>query len=229
VTSESRIKGGTLDPFLERKKQVRIYSHYFTTIYDEQGPKGSIGTGAHYSILRALDPVNQGFHDFAIVWDEDHDTRSAWVAEKLYEVGALTSVLALGERKGNLSILVHEAFNPSAVISRLTLGYRNDGVACIEIPDGDCFPVFADKFPGPGDTFIIHDKKDRVHDYLRGVHAIWQLGHKPFTSLVGSDLEDSRRRGEHTLGSLLRDPATRADPGGWQRELDRARKLEGRK
>lgn len=60
-------------------------SCFFHTLHDEPGRVGSLGRGTHYSVLRAViwEPEPR-FHDFAVIWDEDHDTRIIGVLEQLY-------------------------------------------------------------------------------------------------------------------------------------------------
>lgn len=98
--------------------QAPAYSHLFSCIYDEAEPIGRIGRGTHYSIFRAAEwhdvmrrplPVAQ-VHDFAVVWDEDHDTRVIEVVEKLYMKSLLSPVQFIGERKGSLNVIVAAKF-----------------------------------------------------------------------------------------------------------------------
>jgi hypothetical protein len=71
---------------------MRSYSDFFKTLHDETGPTGYLGRGTHYSVLRAIvfhDPsgrvLPQGqFADFAVIWDEDHDTRVMKPIEEIY-------------------------------------------------------------------------------------------------------------------------------------------------
>ena len=78
---------------------MRTYSPFFQTLYDEQAPVGHLGRGTHYSVLRAavfhdelgeILPENRykgphaKFHDFAVIWDEDHDKRVIEVIEQIY-------------------------------------------------------------------------------------------------------------------------------------------------
>ncbi|WP_233352939.1 hypothetical protein, partial [Vibrio cholerae] len=48
-------------------------------------------------------------HDFALIWDEDHDTRIIEVIEKLCVQNALSPVRFIGERKGGVTILVDKS------------------------------------------------------------------------------------------------------------------------
>ena len=70
---------------------VPSYSKLFSTLHDEAEPVGNLGRGTHYSVFRAAEwfdverrPLVQAqIHDFAIVWDEDHDTRVISTVEVL--------------------------------------------------------------------------------------------------------------------------------------------------
>ena len=59
---------------------MRVYSPFFHTVYDQSEPVGVLGQGTHYSVLRFVEvvadnPSHTMFCDFAVIWDEDHDTR----------------------------------------------------------------------------------------------------------------------------------------------------------
>ena len=94
------------------------YSSLFTTIYDQPEPVGRIGRGTHYSILRSvewLDVMRQPLkvpqiHDFAIIWDEDHDVRLIDVLERLYLTGLLAPIQFIGERKAMLTVITAARF-----------------------------------------------------------------------------------------------------------------------
>lgn len=90
------------------------YSPFFQALHDETQPVGHLGRGTHYSVLRVpiwhderLKPLPQGdLLDFAIIWDEDHDTRVIEPIEEMYFAGLLAPVRFVGERKGTLSVLI---------------------------------------------------------------------------------------------------------------------------
>jgi Bacterial RNA polymerase, alpha chain C terminal domain len=87
---------------------MRTYSDFFKTLHDETSPTGHLGRGAHYSVLRAVvfhdpkgKPLPEGrFADFAVIWDEDHDTRVLQPIEAIYRRGLLSSFLMFGEQRG---------------------------------------------------------------------------------------------------------------------------------
>src|SRR5450759_5518555 len=91
-----------------------VYSPFFATLHDETSPVGRFGRGTHYSVLRTvtwhdscLNPLpNAEFLDFAIIWDDDPDTRVMMVVETMYFDGLLAPVRFIAERKGGLIVLV---------------------------------------------------------------------------------------------------------------------------
>src|SRR5882757_5583273 len=95
---------------------MESYSHFFQTLHDERSPTGRLGNGTHASILRAivfhdptLEPLSTGaLADFAVIWDEDHDTRVIKAVESIYRAGFLGSLLMIGERKGALNAIVSQ-------------------------------------------------------------------------------------------------------------------------
>lgn len=149
---------------------MRRYSHFFSTIHDEAAPIGAIGRGSHYSVLRAIVwQPKLAFHDFVIVWDEDHDTRIIWIAEQLLAQGLLTPVLALGERKGAVTVL--SSLQPSAK-------YAQQVNAITEGVPSDSFPADVAFFPQSVGG-IIQGEDARATAYLSGIFALWQIGTKP--------------------------------------------------
>lgn len=176
-------------------KPSRTYSDLLSCIYDEAGPVGRIGRGTHYSVFRTacfIDLIGErqdkaGIHDFAVIWDEDHDERIIPRIERLYMAGLLTPVLAIGERKGGLSVLVQPDFEQagckslrgySQEVARIIAGGSGD--------DGDEWDVRVGQFDDYGkssrifDHSIIHADNRRVHTYLSHIESMWRLGVKPY-------------------------------------------------
>ncbi|MGH7592632.1 MAG: hypothetical protein ACRELE_02070 [Gemmatimonadales bacterium] len=161
-----------------------IYSPFFQTLHDEPEPVGDFGRGTHYSVLRVpiwqdewLNPRAQGaLLDFAVIWDEDHDERVIDALEMLYFGGLLAPVRFIGERKGNLSVLIDaktlEAWDHGAF-----KGYRE---ALGDISRGleDPWPVTVGPVLGPKQS-IIHAAPENVITYLQNIQLLWQLGMKP--------------------------------------------------
>lgn len=89
-----------------------VYSTLFHCIYDEQSSKTR--RFPHYSVFRAVDsrdvcqkPTDTPhIHDFAVIWDEDHDTRIIQVIEEMLMAGLLPGVQFIGEHKGLMSVIL---------------------------------------------------------------------------------------------------------------------------
>ncbi|RYY74607.1 MAG: hypothetical protein EOO52_13665 [Gammaproteobacteria bacterium] len=173
------------------------YSSFFSCIYDEPQPLGSIGRGTHYSVFRSvewLDVERQKLsvpqvHDFAVIWDEDHDTRVIEAVERIYMAGLLSPIQFIGERKGNLFIVVAAKFwcgwQTEADIDRYTRQIQD---IANDLKDGDAWPVEMGYFDRslswpPHQTStggIIQDTKERTITYLRHIDSLWSLGTKPY-------------------------------------------------
>lgn len=154
---------------------LRRYSHFFSTLYDEKGPAPGpqIGRGTHYSILRAVlwrknDTV---FHDFAVLWDEDHDERVIWAAEQLLVRRMLDRVLFIGERKGGLGLLVTDADKD-----------YTHAVECLAEEGEDTWCATTTEYPDNGD--VINDSNQVTAPYLEHIRTKWSLGTKQPTPVV---------------------------------------------
>lgn len=88
------------------------YSTLFHCLYDhpERSGLGHMG----FSVFRAIDcrdidlnPTPLPYvHDFAVIWDEDHDTRIIPVIEEMLMAGILPGVQFIGEHKGTITIVL---------------------------------------------------------------------------------------------------------------------------
>jgi len=171
------------------------YSKLFSCLYDEKKPVGNLGRGAHYSVFRTaewknviLQPLDLAeVHDFAVIWDEDHDTRVIPVIERLYIKGLLSPVQFIGERKGKLTIIAaarlwgHSDKIWADWVQKVT-DVGNDA-------DGDYWNVHIGRFdrstfnglPHQTDPQgIINDGDERVITYLRNIDNLWRLGTRPY-------------------------------------------------
>ncbi|MBM3548872.1 MAG: hypothetical protein FJX54_18165 [Alphaproteobacteria bacterium] len=109
-----------------------FYSHSFSCLYDEPAPIGVLGRGAHHSVFRSMQSrdingsrlENRRIHDFAIIWDEDHDTRVISVVERLHLTGLLWPIVFIGERKGVLTIFL-PLCRACCVIGKATTSHRS--------------------------------------------------------------------------------------------------------
>lgn len=172
---------------------TRQYSTLFTCLYDEPEPVGRIGRGTHYSIFRAVEwldverrplPVPQ-IHDFAVVWDEDHDIRIVEAVERIYMAGLLSPVQFIGERKGGLTALVAAKFYFAG--DRSQIGQYQRGVELITQGLDDPWPAEIGSFDrsraSPHQCLyegLIQDEDDRVGLYLGAIDALWRLGTRPY-------------------------------------------------
>lgn len=171
---------------------TRHYSHLFSCLYDQPEAVGSLGRGTHHSIFRsvqwreidgALCP-NGRIHDFAIIWDEDHDERVIRVAERLHLATLLWPVVFLGERKGTLTILIDYMGAAELLHPESNLLSKMESIASAAT-EADEWPVEIGLFQRmqvvgeENDTNpkrIIADDHDRVVRYLQGIDALWKLG-----------------------------------------------------
>jgi hypothetical protein len=152
------------------------YSHFFKTIYDEPKPVGSLGRGTHYSILRAVifkDNSKAYFHDFAIIWDEDHDDkRMITILEQLYYSGLLPHFIMIGERKGEVYI-ISESRNKN-IESTISSKIREISEPLI----GDYWEPHTGNIADQDHAGIISDSEDKVKLYLNNINMLWSLGSK---------------------------------------------------
>lgn len=176
------------------------YSTLFSCLYDEPAPVGKLGRGTHYSIFRSvewLDVVRRPLavpqvHDFAVIWDEDHDERVIDAVEGLYMAGLLSPIQFIGERKGFLTVIVAAKFYYSGTEAD-TQAYVN-AVEAIGQSLDDAWTTevgMFDRAPGnphqnnPGG--IIADQGRRVQTYLENIDGLWRLGTKDFTPALTED------------------------------------------
>lgn len=92
---------------------VSQYSSFFQCLYDQpDSPSGARWGG--YSVFRAIDSRDvyqrptptPRLHDFAVIWDEDRDTRIIPLIEEMLMAGMLPGVQFIGERKGSISVIL---------------------------------------------------------------------------------------------------------------------------
>jgi hypothetical protein len=167
---------------------MHTYSPFFQTLYDEQEPVGTLGRGTHYSVLRAIvfhdekgSPLagtryknaNAQFHDFAVIWDEDHDIRVIEAIEKIYVAGLLPFFPFIGERKAMLTGL---AFSDSEILRSFAATQLQE--ICNDIYN-DCWVSEVGVFDQP--SGIIASGHENVLLYLSNIKMLWNLGLKEVT------------------------------------------------
>ena len=97
---------------IQMPEPTPVYSTLIQCLYDE--PSSVVRSYPHYSVFRAIDSrdVTQNgvdlprVHDFAVIWDEDHDSRIIPVIEEMLMAGLLPGVHFVGEQKGTLTIIL---------------------------------------------------------------------------------------------------------------------------
>lgn len=176
---------------------VRQYSKLFTCLYDEPEPVGSLGRGTHYSVFRAvewLDVTRQPLqlpqiHDFAVIWDEDHDERVIDAVEQIYMAGLLSPIQFIGERKGGLTAIVAARYYFSLSEAETEIYRRAIEAIAQDQPD----PWHAmlgsfDRSPdSPHQTFfegIINDSEHKIFLYLANIDSLWRLGTHDYHPMV---------------------------------------------
>lgn len=177
-----------------------VYSQYLYCLYDEPGPVGRIGAGTHYSVFRSLTWHSEkgerlseaADHKFAVIWDEDHDTRIIPCLEALLVAGLLHHIAFVGERKGGVTIVLDSysaAFLEGAgrkdweasitrEINRVVEKMFEDSWSC---NFGDLAETISDDRGGGNATFhgmLIQDGPAKIDTYLRNIDNLWQLGIK---------------------------------------------------
>jgi hypothetical protein len=182
---------------IEVPMNTPTYSSIFACLYDEPTPVGHLGRGTHYSVFRSvewLDVVRTPLrlpqiHDFAVVWDEDHDTRIIQVLEDIYMAGLLSPIQFIGERKGTLTAIVAAKFYYSDTEASLDAYTRKLNDISANTTNRDSWPVeigMFDRSPGsPHQTDVkglISADEYRVITYLRNIDSLWSLGTKQYVS-----------------------------------------------
>lgn len=168
-----------------------VYSQFLACLYDQAEPVGDLGRGTHYSVFRSIewrdlngDFRDSGrFHDFAVVWDEDHDTRVIGFAEQLHMHGLLWPIIFIGERKGMLTILLWRDVDPVRERSDwfdVVKELAETAVECdVWTADFGRFhrdPANCQSLTEPAG--IISDSDELVVAYLQAIDVLWQLGEK---------------------------------------------------
>lgn len=166
------------------------YSQFISSIYDETDPVSCFGHGAHYSVFRSITwHDNRGeqlkepkTHDFAVIWDEDHDTQIIDLVEHLYMKNLLAPVLFVGVRDGGLSVLVSAQCKErprqdfQEFVSSITqLAKKQFEPWNVEV----C--AFGENLPGHR---IIDSTDENVDLYLKNIQMLWDLGIKDFSACL---------------------------------------------
>lgn len=176
----------------EQAMTTRVYSHLFSCLFDQPEPVGRLGRGVHHSIFRstqwrAIDGdqlTAPRIHDFAVIWDEDHDERVVRVAERLHMAGLLWPVVFIGERKGVVTLLLDYMGGPELWQDETVWLDRMRKVAShaddtddwgVDIGMYQRMVVFEEGARTDPKRIIAEDPA-RVIPYLQAIDVLWLLG-----------------------------------------------------
>ena len=185
------------------------YSQFFHTNYDEKSPVGRIGRGTHYSVFETVQWLSPSLgrykspkvQKFAIIWDEDHDTRIVDVLEIALMRNLLGPVVFAGERKGSLNIVLSPDFD------RLTPSEKKEYLAnWQELADGgyasDSWGFDWSYLSSPATGSIIQDSKTKTEAYLFNICNLWELGHSVYNERNPWEDEERMQQSIDSLKSL---------------------------
>jgi hypothetical protein len=176
---------------------MQKYSDFFKTLHDEQMPAGNLGRGTHYSVLRAVtfhdntgrSIVGGQYTDFAIIWDEDHDTRVIEPIEEIYRNGFLSSFAMFGERKGFFSAILSCSRSriaplPGSVESHIARLEKEVGAICNGLNDAWPSKIIDRRRLAQLENGnpIIDDASHKVNLYLDNLEMLWHLGNSRIPS-----------------------------------------------
>lgn len=168
-----------------------VYSQLISCLYDQSEPVGGLGRGTHHSIFRSVQwrDIDGDFrdsgreHDFAVIWDEDHDARVIDLVDSLHMAGLLWPVAFVGERKGGLTLLLWHGVDPTK--ERSDWFERARELAEYAIPHDPWTVEFGVFHRDPANregltepAGLISDSTDLVVAYLQAIDVLWQLGEK---------------------------------------------------
>jgi hypothetical protein len=170
------------------------YSTLFSCLYDESMPIGMIGRGCHYSVFRSVEWLDvvctpltlPEIHDFAVIWDEDHDERVIKVIERIYMRGLLSPIQFVGEHKGCLTVIVAaKFFFWGAKESTSSYNRELESIVRTAVPE-DAWSTdvgLFDRSPGPPHQtnlkHLIASTEHRSITYVRNIDSLWSLGTRP--------------------------------------------------
>lgn len=184
------------------------YSQIFACLYDQSAPVGELGRGTHHSVFRSIEwrEIDGDFrdsgreHNFAVIWDEDHDDRIIQLIESLHMTGLLWPIVFIGERKGVVTILTWQDIDPTkergdwwqVTTEIVAHAIRNDPWT---VEYGTFWRDPANKGKMTDPRKIIDDDIDLVHAYLQSIDVLWQLGERRRQSRLMIKLPDGAHLG----------------------------------
>lgn len=177
-------------------QSVPFYSSLFACLYDHKDP--SVPTWTHHSIFRCVEyrdvtrkllsePV---IHDFAIIWDEDHDTRVIAAVERIYMAGLMAPVQFIGEHKGTLTAII--AAKAWFGMEEDAESYARRLYSAVNEGAQDQWPVVLGMFDRSDRDLrdahqtelkqIIGVDPQVEHTFLLNLDAVWKLGTKEWSA-----------------------------------------------
>lgn len=174
------------------------YSTLFSCLHDEREPVGYVGRGTHYSVFRSVEWLDverrqlakPQTHDFAVIWDEDHDERIIDVIERIYMAGLFSPVQFIGERKGGLSIVLAARYYCGSSDDFRGAEFEKLVRPLVSDVNGDswnleigCFDRHDTSARGHQTELpsIIQDNDEVVFTYLKNIDNLWRLGTKDWS------------------------------------------------
>ena len=175
--------------------QTPSYSTLFSCLHDEREPIGYVGRGTHYSVFRSVEWLDverkqlaqPQIHDFAVIWDEDHDERIIDVIERIYMAGFLSPVQFIGERKGGLSIVLAARYYCGSSDDFRGEEFFRQIETIVSNVNGDSWNLEIGSFDRHDTSArghqtelpsIIQDKDEVAFTYLKNIDNLWRLGTK---------------------------------------------------
>lgn len=155
---------------------MQSYSPLLYTVYDQPSPIGHLGRGVHYSVLQFLNwfdldghlADSSSPHQFAVIWDEDHDIRVINVIDEAVRQKVMQNVLFIGERKGSLSVLLKKETSDKRMKSIAETFSHLGGT------QEDSWPTETFRYPD-GLKTLIHDSESKIKPYLDHILALWNM------------------------------------------------------
>lgn len=111
--------------------------------------------------------------DFAVIWDEDHDTRVIEVIEQIYLQGLMAPVRFVGERKGNFIVFVSDDFSTALGREKYEDYLQDINDICSALRDPWTTSVHAISSAAHS---IIHAPMENVELYLDTIQLLWRVG-----------------------------------------------------
>ncbi|KRE90823.1 hypothetical protein ASG87_01420 [Frateuria sp. Soil773] len=172
---------------------LQTYSSFFQCLFDQPDRPGDRFYGA-FSVFRAIDSrdVEQRpthlphIHDFAVIWDDDHDTRIIAVIEEMLMAGLLPGVQFIGEHKGSLTVIL-----AARTYWKIDVEAYTKRVEALTGAVGDFWNVRLGMYDhGKGNLRIGHQcdfqeilglDGEAEHAFLYTIDSMWNLGTKEWT------------------------------------------------